>query len=106
MKHSSELYERSSTTSITVYSDETEKAIWKCKVCGASVTVHLGTETPKDIKHVVSELECLKKFLTEDKQQPAGDCPKEGTHQPVESWFYALEGSYYVCEKCGTRLGG
>ncbi|MEK7616061.1 MAG: hypothetical protein AAB420_02545 [Patescibacteria group bacterium] len=41
-----------------------------------------------------------------EKNQPEpGDCPKGGAHLQRESWFYALEGSYYFCEKCGKDLG-
>ena len=62
MKQSSELYEKLSRNSINMFSDETEHAAWRCKVCREIITVHSGTETAQDIKHVVSEEVCLTQF--------------------------------------------
>lgn len=32
-------------------------------------------------------------------------CILGGEHEKEEGWFYAYEGSYYHCKKCGADLG-
>ncbi len=101
MKHSSEMYEKSSERSVTVFSDETEIDAWKCRACGASVQIRSTEITPRDIKHAISELACLTTFLS-------GNCPKGGNHEPgrARSAPGDLGGEVSArCVKCGVTLG-